>query len=137
MDLACLQTANTNCDPAMYLGVMCRTHQEIIELEINRTIIATRQQCAADPQSSTVPADPLSSIVTETSGTSAVEGQNNCNTTQIDLLQSQARASCDNTFTPALGGVVGFLLTLLVVLVIGWSLSCVALVKQTRKQTTW
>ena len=40
--------------------------------------------------------------------------------------------------TPVLGGVVGVLVTVLVVLVIGWSLSCVALVKRnshSQKQT--
>ena len=45
--------------------------------------------------------------------------------------------NCNDGAT-AIGGVVGVLVTVLVVLVIGWSLSCVALVKRnlnTQKQT--
>ena len=88
---------------------MCSTHQEIVELEINPTIITTNQQCA-DTQ-------PSSSVVS--TGTVNVQ-------------------SCGNTSTLLLGGVVGVLVTVLVVLVVGWSLSCVALVKRnlhTQKQT--
>ena len=83
---------------------MCRTHQEIVELETNQTIITTKQQCA-DVQ--------LSSSVVST-GTVNVQ-------------------NCDNTSTPVLRGVVGVLVAVLVVLVIGWSLSCVALVKRNLK----
>ena len=108
-NLTCAQTVDFNCDQNMGLEVMCRSYQEIVELELNRTINTTKQQCA-DTQTS-------SSVVS----TRTVNVQ-----------------SCDNTSTPVLGGVVGVLVTVLVVLVIGWSLSCVALVKRNshaQKQT--
>ena len=109
----------------MGLGVVCRTYQEIVEIKINQTIITTRQQCAASQ----------SNICIDTGMSDNV----NCSSTKQTLPQicNDVNATCpqlnplrDNTPIVALGCVVGILLTLLVVLVIGSSLSCVALVKR-------
>ena len=60
-------------------------------------------------------------------------------TTKAELANKQPNERVENCVsTPVLGGVVGVLVTVLVVLVIGWSLSCVALVKRNshvQKQT--
>ena len=59
-----------------------------------------------------------------------------CSTTALTTTQEPTCTEETNTCS-TLGGVVGVLVTVLVVLVIGWSLSCVALVKRnshTQKQ---
>ena len=115
VDINCTKVDNCSSDN-IGIRVMCRTYQEIAELEINQTIIATRPQCS-DPQSNSHTEAP---------------NEMNCDTAQQN--PSQPNVNCDSTSTAALGGVVGVLLALLVVLVIGWSLSCVALMK--RNSTT-
>ena len=55
----------------------------------------------------------------------------------VNQLNNDLKASNPTSGADALGGVVGVLVTVLVVLVVGWSLSCVALVKRnshTQKQ---
>ena len=60
-------------------------------------------------------------------------------TTKAELANKQPNERVEDCVsTPVLGGVIGVLVTVLVVLVIGWSLSCVALVKRkshSQKQT--
>ena len=43
--LSCTPTVNINCDHSMDLGVVCKTHQNVIGLIINRTIDQTLQTC--------------------------------------------------------------------------------------------
>ncbi len=43
--LSCTPTVNINCDHSMDLGVVCKTHQDVIGSVINRTINQTLQTC--------------------------------------------------------------------------------------------
>ena len=71
------------------------------------------------------------------------DGGNDCGTVTAENQQqvtSELGPENSCVSTPVLGGVVGVLVTVLVVLVIGWSLSCVALVKRNshiQKQTIY
>ena len=112
--LKCTELADASCDHFMDLGVVCRTYEQLYnELQ--------------DEYSSTDPplTPPRRPSVTRPSTTEG--GQTGETGERVEGCVS----------TQVLGGVVGVLVTVLVVLVIGWSLSCVALVKRnshTRKQ---
>ena len=132
-DFLCTEANSISCaDRSMVLGVKCRTHNENVELEINRTI-SVLKQCCPNTLCTTSYGQMIMNIVNDSNSSSEtiVNNQN--------LLQSQVSNERveDCVSTPVLGGVVGVLVTVLVVLVIGWSLSCVALVKRnshTQKQ---
>ena len=107
----CHPMSDQSCNHTMDLRVKCKTHQEIIEQVMNNTISdVLLNECPGSQTTATL----TSCYACNESTTSTADGN------------------------AALRGVVGFMVIVLVVLVIGWSLSCVALVKRnshTQKQT--
>ena len=156
--LNCSQITDASCDHSMDLGVVCRTYEQLYnELlnqcsstdppptsptsvettcsTINCSICSTLTNgsiphpTATSHPTDTVPPHSRTCLPCQTITTAAIS-RNEISTNKASGTEPDS--------TPALGGVVGVLLALLVVLVIGWSLSCVALVKRnsfTQKQT--
>ena len=149
-DFICTETNGISCDRRLVLGVRCRTYNENVGLEINRTISALNQNCKPSSgqmiTNSINDSNSSSEMIVEDSTTSSEMTVKESTTSSEmivshqNVLQSQVSNERveDCVSTPVLGGVVGVLVTVLVVLVIGWSLSCVVLVKrnsQTQKET--
>ncbi|XP_064397298.1 scavenger receptor cysteine-rich domain superfamily protein-like isoform X2 [Halichondria panicea] len=110
--LSCTPTVNVNCDHSMDLGVVCKTHQDVIGSVINRTIDQTLQTC---PEPTT------------TSGTN----QPAPTTSEVDqfvtLANNKMMGSCP---TAALGGLIGLLVVVLLGLAIGLTVTCCVLGKR-------
>ena len=168
--LSCTQITDASCDHSMDLGVVCSTYEQLYnELLAKQTSTeapsptcppceATTCSTVTCPECPTMTSEscdsPTSSPCPEITCPACAEKSCptiDCSTCQATTTSSQNRTGTIQTAgvqprvegcasTPVLGGAVGVLVTVLVVLVIGWSLSCVALVKrstQTLKQTQW
>ena len=121
--LTCSQITDASCDHSMDLRVVCRTYQQVYNELLE-------QRSSTDP----TPTCPTCEEVKCPTNHPTVVNESNFSMDTFDTVPRVGNCAS----TSALGGVVGVLLTLVVVLVIGWSLSCVALVKRnstTQKQT--
>ena len=165
--LHCILSSDGTCDHSRDLGVYCLSREELDQVLHNNNLSGKATQtgdinhpCPTTTTESenemthtgdtTTPCScEAASSPAQTSGPSGpasytINSQSNINCsdngTIPENLKQFLNESGDRSYvsTSVLGGVVGVLVTVLVVLVIGWSLSCVALVKRnshTQKQT--
>ena len=161
--LSCTQITDASCDHSMDLGVVCSSYEQLYnELLAQQSSTDTPPTCptcevttcptTTCPECPTVKTEscdspictPCPAITCPTCAekgcptlncSTCPSGQNGTSTSYTAGMKHRVEG-CNST--PVLGGVVGVLVTVLVVLVIGWSLSCVALVKRnshSQKQT--
>ena len=158
--LSCTELADASCDHSMDLGVVCRTYKQLYDellAEQTRTdppqtgvteeitcpeSSVTTGSCdcptCVDPTPCPILPYPTSepvmkhytTVILQSSSPTTSDNGGYTVTTKAELNKQPNERVEDCVSTPILGGVVGVLVTVLVVLVIGWSLSCVALVKR-------
>ncbi len=100
--LSCTPTVNVNCDHSMDLGIVCKTHQDVIGSVINRTIDKTLQTCPGPTTNNDI------------------------------TLADEVRSCDDNTgsLIASLGGVIGLLVVVVVGLAIVLTVTCCVLGKR-------
>ena len=105
--LSCSLTNDVTCDHSRDLGVYCLSQDDLLQVIQNNNLKSNCPETACEkPTCPTITLEPTNIGINNTTN-------------------SESGVS-----SPVLGGVVGVLVTVLVVLVIGGSLSCVALVKR-------
>ena len=147
--LNCSQIADSEmCNHSMDLGVICPAYSNACTDQQDRTtngqscpIFNCDTNCSLPTegnQPSTLVTMPASRRLPTSSATSSMTRHFEATTTEKDeQVGSTFNEQMGCTSERALGGVVGVLVTVLVILIIGWSISCVALVKRsshTQKQ---
>ncbi|XP_064397393.1 uncharacterized protein LOC135344175 isoform X3 [Halichondria panicea] len=108
----CVDIADQSVDNSMDLGVVCKTHQDVISSVINRTINQTLQTCLEQ---------------TMTSGTNQPATTSSEVDQFITLANNEMVGSCP---TVVLGGVIGLLVVALLGLAIGLTVTCCVLWKR-------
>ncbi len=124
--LHCVDIADQSVD-SMDLGVVCKTHQDVIGSVIKRTIEQTLQTCLEQTTTSETIHPTTNSQPTTTSGTN----QPATTTSEVDqsvtLANNEMVGSCP---IASLGGVIGLLVVALVGLAIGLTVTCCVLGKR-------